>query len=167
MREQIAKHTPPRKRASSSPSMVPSVHSVGTHAGMHPIDAPYTTADQDDNYDNVWPPRLNSSARRYHQPMADVCTEEQPVRGKSIVPPRSKAVQHLPPGITLIEGVPYTNLGGQWVEVVFHHDQHPPAKRHVPQRQTEEHVPLREDEYLQRHIMQSSRFHWLVWVGLA
>ena len=122
--------------------------------------------DDEGDYDDAFPSRLPNSAIRY-QRLADVLTEEPPRAGKSVVPPRSKVVQHLPPGVVLVQGVPCTNVGGQWVEVVFHHNQQPPAKRNSPQRQTEEHVPFRDDAQPQRCAVEVSRFHWLVWVGLA
>jgi hypothetical protein len=113
MREQIANHTPSRKRTDASPSTKPSFHAVGTNGGMHPVDAPYTTADQDDDYDDKPLGHLKSSARRYNQPVPDRRTEEQPKVRKSVVPPRSKAVQHLPPGVVVVQSVPCTNVGGQ------------------------------------------------------
>jgi hypothetical protein len=41
-----------------------SPHRVGHSAGLHPEDQPYDS-EEDEVYDDVWPPRLPTSARRY------------------------------------------------------------------------------------------------------
>ena len=65
MREQIAQQ-PPRRRASLPPEereYTPSYHHVGSKAGTHPEDQPYTTHEKGD----VYPPRMGTSAIYYAQ----------------------------------------------------------------------------------------------------
>src|SRR5713226_3963345 len=92
--------------------------------------------DEDENdYDDSWPPRIRPSARRY-----DIQTEEYPRAGNQlVVPPRQNAVQHLPPGVVLIRGIPCANVGGAWMKVALHDTPPPeaaPPKQQPQHRQT-------------------------------
>jgi len=63
MREQIAQQ-PPRRRASLPPEervYTTSYHHIGTNAGLHPEDQPYTTIGRDDEY----PRRMGTSSLVY------------------------------------------------------------------------------------------------------
>src|SRR6266567_8983483 len=82
LREQIAQQPPYRRRASLPPEeRIASYHHVGTRAGMHPEDNPYTTTnrsryhapttgtyvevDEEEEYHSRPTIRVGNSARRY------------------------------------------------------------------------------------------------------
>ncbi len=142
--------------------------------------------EEDQAYDDVWPPQLSSSARRYQELEEEFpdlpIRQHVPTQGRgfSPVPQRRSAPSpatsqpNLPPGVTIINGVPCVNVGGRWVEVeiVLHNGVPPPTqkqrgnknKAHPPEivyglaavgRETEQQRGPR------------SRFHWLVFVGMA
>src|SRR6266702_6708870 len=157
------------------------------YKGAQKTNAPtFEDEEEDQAYDDVWPPQLSSSARRYQELEEEFpdlpIRQHVPTQGRgfSPVPQRRSAPSpatsqpNLPPGVTIINGVPCVNVGGRWVEVeiVLHNGVPPPTqkqrgnknKAHPPEivyglaavgRETEQQRGPR------------SRFHWLVFVGMA
>lgn len=118
------------------------------------------TEEEEGDYDDSWPPRLPSSARRY-QGGGDIQTEDQsrvgqPAIGLPVVPPRQSAVPPLPPGVVLIRGIPCAKVGGTWMKVQWHDSPPPGAGTALHPTHT---AALRRRE--------PPRVHWLLFVGIA
>jgi hypothetical protein len=100
------------------PQQPVSRHRVGHQAGLHPEDTPYLTSTMqqrhtaddeeldDGDYDDVWPPRLPTSTRRYQVSPEHVYQQgNQRVHVRYIdVPPRSRLQQAQRPRVTKNRG---------------------------------------------------------------
>jgi hypothetical protein len=105
MREQIAHHSARTGQRTQQHDVVPqqeaSRHRVGHQAGLHPEDTPYLTGEwsgqpaddetEEEDYDDEWPARLPTSARRYQvSPEAVYQQGNQRLHVRYVdVPPRS------------------------------------------------------------------------------
>src|SRR5438270_531857 len=92
------------------------------HMQDYPFNLPITD-DDEGGYDDVWPARISSSAKRYQEleeEFPDLPIRQAPTQGReySAIPQRRSAPPsprpNLPPGVVIIRGVPCTNIGGQW-----------------------------------------------------
>src|SRR5712691_5080730 len=157
------------------------------YQGVLKINAP-TLEDEEEGqaYDDVWPPQLSSSARRYQELEEEfpymTIRQHVPTQGRrfSPLPQRRSAPSpatsqsNLPPGVTIINGVPCVNVGGRWVEVeIVSHKGTPPSAQKQRGNKNTAHPPdiiyglaaaSRETE---QQIVSRPRFHWLVFVGMA
>ncbi len=147
MDEQRANHR--YRRQNLAPGAVPK------YKGIPTTNAPVSD-EVPEEYDDVWPVRVSSSARRYE------LEQEPPIphsyragqQGKSVIPPRRSQAGQLPP-LQYIDGIPYVNFNGQLVEVVAHNSPPPPPKQQAAttkgqqQRYTEEPdaLPPRQHRY--------------------
>src|SRR5947209_4967560 len=135
----------------------------GRHIYRRPDVTTTPATDDEGEYDDVWPVRLPSSARRY-QDVGDQQEAQGNGRpGKSVIPPRSslQGQQDISPPIHLIHGVPHVNIGGQWVEVVTHENAPPPARK---QKSSQGQSQQRDTDQYERSS--KPRTHWFLFVGL-
>ncbi len=143
--------------------------------------------DEDEEYDDVWPSRMPTSARRYQSDVktetgrvADVQmssqrehrTSSNPGRtGGNTIPPRRTATQSMPalqtPRRAVTQNVPVVQPQSTRRMVTQNIPAVQPARRR-PLEDFEDDVPQRTSGLLKSPKAASGRhFHWLVYVGLA
>ncbi len=144
-------------------------------------------ADEDEEYDDVWPSRMPTSARRYQSDVktetgrtADVQmssqrehrTSSNPGRtGGNTVPPRRTATQSMPamqtPRRAVTQSVPVVQAQPSRRMVTQNIPAVQPTRRR-PLEDFEDDVPSRTSGLLKQPKPSGGRrFHWLVYVGLA
>ncbi|GAC1397627.1 MAG: hypothetical protein NVS4B12_16810 [Ktedonobacteraceae bacterium] len=142
---------------------------------------------EDEEYDDVWPSRMPTSARRYQsdvraetgRTLADVQLSSQrehrtgsnPAErtGGNTIPPRRTATQSMPvvqtPRRAVQQNVPVVQSPRR---LVTQNMSAVPATRRRPIEDFEDDVPVRTSGLLREpQVRRGRRFHWLVYVGLA